>query len=80
MFKNNAFTACFGLKFLLKSMFLNYCKKCVDVSAVDSSLLPLCRGQSATIQYYSRPNMLKKHNDVALALDLIYFLFQTKGQ
>jgi len=27
-FKNNAFTAYFGLKFLLKNMFLNYCKVC----------------------------------------------------
>jgi len=27
-FKNNAFTAYFGLKFLLKIMFLIYCKVC----------------------------------------------------
>jgi len=35
-FKNNTFTAYFGLKFLLKVMFLNYCKVCcVGVSVVD---------------------------------------------
>jgi len=52
-YKNNAFTAYFDLKFLLKNRFLNYCKVCWCVL-----LLPLCRGQSATsLQYYS--NMIK---------------------
>jgi len=50
-FKNNAFTACFGLKFLLKKHVSKLLQGGLVCPSLIPPLLPLCCGQSVTIAY-----------------------------